>query len=169
MARMVSSGRRRQSNGLGERFTEVIIFIAMAIGILLALRWYFVIYKNSPSMTLLNYVAAIKSGNTEEQYKLLSIKTKSIYPDRDKYVSNWKMAEKLAGKMSDFSISGMTESGDKAEADVSLSVRKDSTSLLAVAGDSYTDHYILRKENDGWKIALNECFDKIKSRVAAEK
>ncbi|MEP6757198.1 MAG: hypothetical protein ABJA67_16960 [Chthonomonadales bacterium] len=169
MSRMVGSTRRRQSNGLGERFSEIIIFIAIGIGLLFAGRWYFVVYKHSPSVALVNYVAAIKSGDTEAQYGLLSIKTKKIYPDKDSYTSKWKVAEKLAGKMGDFNVSNMVENGDKAEADVSLGVRKDSTSLISVSADSFTDHYILRKENDGWKIALDECYDKIKSRAAAEK
>lgn len=169
MARMVGRARRRQNNGMGERFTEIIIFIAIGIGLLFAARWYFVIYKNSPSVTLVNYVGAIKSGDTDVQFNLLSMKTKKIYTDKESYVSKWKMAEKLAGKMGDFTISNMVESGDKAEADVALAVRKDSASLLNVSADSYKDHYILRKENDGWKIALDECFKTIKSREAAER
>ena len=178
MARTV--GRRkppREGAGLGEHFSEIAIFIAIGIGLLLAARWYFVVYKHSPTTALIAYMSGIKSGDVDAQYALLSDGTKKVYTSKSDYGSKWRPAEGMAGHMAgDFTVSNMTVSGDKAEADVNLAVRKGNggssgggSGLLDVAAENYTDHYILRKQNNEWRVALDECYDKIKSAAAAQR
>jgi hypothetical protein len=178
MARTV--GRRkpiREGTGLGEHFSEIAIFIAIGIGLLLAARWYFVVYKHSPTTALIGYIGAVKSGDVDAQYALLSEGTKKAYPSKSDYGSKWKPAEGMAGHMAgDFTVSNMVVSGDKAEADVNLAVRKGggnsnggTSGLLDVAAENYTDHYILRKEGNEWRVALDECYNKIKSAAAVQR
>ncbi len=152
----------------GEKYVEYAVFVALAIAAFFIGKWYFVVYKHSPSVALVAYVAAIKSGDTDEQYKMLDAKTRTFYTDKSTYVQKWPMSANLAGKMGDFTVSNMTESGDKAEADVAVSVRKGGDGLLNISSDTYSDHYILKKESDGWKIALSDCYNKIKSQQAGQ-
>ncbi len=152
----------------GEKYVEYIVFVILAIVLFFVGKWYFVVYKHSPSIALVDYVAAIKSGNTDVQYAMLDAKTKAIYTDKSTFVQKWPMSANLAGKMGDFTVSNVSESGDKAEADVSVSVRKAGDGLMNIASDTFSDHYVMRKEADGWKIALSECYDKIKSQQAGQ-
>ncbi len=69
--------------------------------------------------------------------------------------------------MSGSSITKLTDLGNKAEADVALTVRKSGESLIQASSDSYTDHYVLRREVEGWKVDLGA--SQIQSAAATTK
>ena len=166
MARMVSSRpRRREGKGIGERIAELSVFAAAIVGLVLAGRWYFVVYRNSPTVALMNYMGALKAGNVQGQFKMVSSSTKKIFPDEDAYRDKYKMAQGLTGRMADYRIDKITETGDKAEADVTVPIRKQGQELYQAANTDFHDHYILVKESDGWKVALDK--SDIKSSAGA--
>lgn len=168
MARMVRPTRVREGTSFGERGSEIVVFIIIVIALIFAARWYFVIYRNSPTVALMSYIGAVKAGDVDTQYGLVSANTKKFYADKDTYVDKWKMARGLHGRMVDFTITKIEQSGDKANADVSVAVRKASQDILHVEGSNVLDHYVLVKETDGWKIALDECAKTIKTLEFAE-
>ena len=52
MSRMVSRPRSTGGKGIGDRLAEFVIYIVVIAGVGLAARWYFVIYRNSPTAAL---------------------------------------------------------------------------------------------------------------------
>jgi hypothetical protein len=168
MARTVRPMRVREGRSLGERSSEIVVFIVIAAGLVWAARWYFVVYKNSPTVALMNYVGAVKAGDVDTQYAMLSASTKKSYPDKDKYQESWKLARGLHGRLVDYTISRIEESGDKANADVSIAVRKPGQEIYQAAATNVTDHYILVKDPEGWKVALDQSFKSINSLKYAE-
>ncbi len=167
MARMVRPTRVREGRSLGERSSEIIVFIVIAAGIVWAARWYFVVYKNSPTVALMNYVGAVKAGDVDTQYTMLSESTKKTYTDKDTYVDKWKMAQGLQGRLVDYTITKITEKDGVAEADVSVGIRKPSQEILQVSGSTVTDHYTLVKDPSGWRVALDKCANTIKTKEFA--
>lgn len=160
--------RVRESRGIGEHLSEIVVFIVIVAGIIWAGRWYFVVYKNSPTVALTNYIGAVKAGDVDIQYGMLSASTKKTYTDRDMYVEKWKMARGLHGRLVDYTITKIEEKGDKASADVSVAVRKPSQEIYQAASTTVTDHYVLVKEPEGWKIALDQCWKSINTAQFAE-
>ena len=71
MARLVGRSRITERNGMRIQFSELIIMVAIAIGLAAGVRWYFVVYRNSPGFTLGEYLGAVKAGNVERQYELI--------------------------------------------------------------------------------------------------
>ncbi len=166
MSRMVSPTRRREGKGLGERLAELSVFAAALVGIFLFGRWYFVIYRNSPTVALMDFMGALKAGNVEGQYKKVASDTKkNFFPDMDTYRDKFKMAQGLTGRMSDYRIDKITETGNKAEADVTVPIRKSGQELYQAANTDYHDHYVMTKESDGWKVVLDK--SDIKSQAGA--
>src|SRR5262245_1416129 len=104
MARMVSRPRRREGTGIGERLAEYSIFIIALVAIGLAARWYFVVYRHSPTYTLLQYLAAIKSGDPETQYNIISAGTKQSFSSKSNYADKWKSAQGFRGRLTDYTI-----------------------------------------------------------------
>jgi hypothetical protein len=154
MARMVSRPRYREGRGLGERLSEVIVFIVIAVGIALAVRWYLFIYLRAPGTALGNFVAATKAGNVEGQYQLLASSTKMLFPSRKEYTEKWKMAQGVAGRLTTYTIRNVVETGDKATADVTVAIRKAGQELIQIDADTFSDRYVLQREPDGWKVVL---------------
>src|SRR5689334_15370425 len=122
MARMVRPVRVKEGRSLGERGSEIIVFLLIIAGLAFGARWYFVVYKNSPTMALMNYVGALKASDVEMQYTMLSSDTKKVFPDKATYADKWKMARGLQGRLVDYTITKITETGNKAEADVSVAI-----------------------------------------------
>src|SRR5688572_29166610 len=117
MGRMVRPVRVREGRSLGERSSEIVVFIVIAVGLVWAARWYFVVYRNSPTVALMNYVGAVKAADVEKEYAMLSTPTKAVYPDVRTYRSQWNMAQGLRGRLVDYTITKIEEKGSTAEAD----------------------------------------------------
>jgi hypothetical protein len=168
MGRMVRPVRVKEGRSMGERGSEIIVFLVIIAGLIWAARWYFVVYKNSPTVALMNYVGAVKSSDVDLQYSMLSSSTKKSFPDKATYIDRWKMARGLQGRLVDYTITKITEKGNKAEANVSVAIRKPSQEIYQAAATSVVDHYVLVKEGAGWRIALDQCFNDIKTKAFAE-
>jgi hypothetical protein len=63
----------------------------------------------------------------------------------------------MSASITSFTINNGVQNGDTYTADVAMNVRKSTESLVQVASTSYTDHYVLTKEPDGWRVVLEKC------------
>jgi hypothetical protein len=170
MSRTVRRRTIKEGRSLGDYVSESLVYLVVIAGLVIAVRWYFVTYLRSPSPVLSQYLAAIKAGDVDTQYRLLSTATKSRwFPTQSIYADRFKAAQGLAGRISDFTITKLTEDpgGQKAVADVSLAIRDARQELYQASAKSYKDVYVLRKEPDGWRVALEESWDKMESSRAA--
>ena len=167
MGRMVSRSRPREGKGLGAILSESVVYVVAAVGIIIAVRWYFFIFLKSPTNALQKYLGASKGGDVKTAYSLLSADTKSAVGDQDAYDDKFPFAHGLQGHMIDYKIEKITETDDTAEADVTQTVRKAGLEVYQSASDNFADHYVLRKESGGWKIDLRN--SKLKSLNAAKK
>src|SRR5205814_353534 len=139
MARMVSRPRRKEGIGIGERLTESMAFILIGAALIAGGYWYFVIHMRSPEAALNKYIGAINSGNVDAQYDLLASSTKNrFYPSKEAYDDKWPLAHGLSARIANSTIVKKTEAGDKFEADVALTVRKETSDLLATSTESFT-------------------------------
>ena len=155
MARTVRPVRRREGRGIGEIMSEYFIYVVAVIGLLFLARWYFFIHLRSPQTALLSFLSAVKSGKVDAQYDLISASSKQTWPTEREYDRKCPLAHGLSGSLSEFTITKLTDSGEKAEADVTLSVRKQGQELYQAGADNFKDHYVLMKEGGSWKVALN--------------
>src|SRR5579871_5916364 len=85
MARVVGRTTIREGVGTGMKLSESAIFIAVAIALVIGLRWYFVVYKNSPGVALGEYLGGIKAGNVERQYAMIDDSDKQFLPSQKDY------------------------------------------------------------------------------------
>jgi hypothetical protein len=155
MARTIRPARRREGRGIGEILSEYFIYIVALIGIILLARWYFMVHLKSPQTALLGFLGAVKSGNVDKQYDLVAASTKRIWPTKRDYDRQCPLAHGLSGRLAEYTITKMTDSGDKAEADVTLSVRKEGQELYQAGADKFKDKYVLARESGEWKVALD--------------
>ncbi len=155
MARSVRPVRRREGRGIGEILSEYFIYVVAFVGLVLLARWYFFVHLKTPNTALLSFLGAVKSGNVDKQYELISASTKRLWPTKRDYDRKCPIAHGLSGTLADYTITKMTDSGEKAEADVSLSIRKEGQELYQAGANQFKDHYILTKEGGAWKIALD--------------
>lgn len=156
MARMVSRKPTKEGKGIGEVISESIVYIVVLAALAFAGRWYFFVYRASPGFALQQFLGAVNAGNYKGQYTLLSIDNKTTYPSAGSYSDKSPLAHGLSARIQNYSIDKVAESGDKADADVTLNVRKTTDSLLTTESEKFTDHYVLRKETDGWKVSLKD-------------
>lgn len=170
MSRTVRRRTIREGRGLGDYLSEWLVYLVIAAGLIFAVRWYFVTYLHSPSPALSKFLAALKAGDVDTQYAMLSATTKARwFPTRSVYRNEFKSAQGLAGRISDFTITKMTvdPDGQRAVAEVTLAIRKAHEELYQASANAYKDTYVLRKEPDGWRVALEETWNKMESRRAA--
>jgi|DewCreStandDraft_4_1066084.scaffolds.fasta_scaffold40736_2 hypothetical protein len=160
--------RYREGRGIGERLAEIVVYVVVVAALIAGARWYFVVYRNSPSPLLSRYIGAVNAGNVEEQFRLLSEETRQRFGSLSRYENQWKPARNLTGRISNFVILSMKEDGPKAEATVRLKIRDAGQELYIATTKTYTDQYVLRKEGDGWRVALHESWDRLESRKPAE-
>ncbi|MGC8669332.1 MAG: hypothetical protein ACP5VE_14590 [Chthonomonadales bacterium] len=153
MARMVRS-RPRASRGIGEFLSEWFVYIVIIAGLVAAGRWYFLVYLPGPSHALSVYLNAVGSGDYRTQYQMLRAAEKRFYGDAGAYDNKCPLGHGLAARVENFTITKMTENGNHAEADVSMVIRRTGEKIYQSATDTYTDHYVLVHEADGWKVAL---------------
>ncbi len=173
MSRMMSRPRRREGPGLGQKLSESFVYIVILIALVLAGRWYFFVYRRSPQVALQSFITAVDHSNSDAQYDMISSNTKAFYPSKDAYDSKCPLAHGLAEKIANFGITNMKVTGETAEADVSLSIRKATgtgglpgASLVNAETQPATDHYVLKEESTGWKVDLAD--SKLDSAKLAE-
>jgi hypothetical protein len=154
MGRTLSRSRPRQGKGVGEFISESIIYIIVIAAVVVAGRWYFFVYQRSPSAALLRFLGASKAGDVKTQYDMISSAAKQAVGSQDKYDDNYPLAHGLGGHIQDYKIEKLTEAGESAEADVTMTVRKAGQEIYQAGADNFNDHFVLKKENDAWKIAL---------------
>lgn len=168
MARTFSRPRRREGIGIGERLSESMAFILIGAALIAGGYWYFVIHMRSPENTINRYINAMNSGNVEAQYDLLATSTKNrFYPSKEAYDDKWPLSHGLSARVANNTIIKKSETPDRFDADVAMTLRKETSDLLATGTDSVTDHYVLKKQPDGWKIVLEA--SSIKSQSFANK
>lgn len=156
MGRIVGRQRIREGRSLGERASEIVVYVVIAAALIWGGRWYFVVYSKSPKVAMARYLGLVKSGNVKEQFAMLSSASKTYFGTPSQYEDKWPPAQKLTGRVAGWEIGEIKESGDKAEVPVTLNVRKAGQELYQAASDPYTDDYVLVKEQQGWRIALEQ-------------
>jgi len=166
MARIVGRKRIREGRGIGERLTEIVVYIVLIAGAVYGVRWYFFDHLRSPKVALGRYLGLVKSADAKAQYEMLSASSKRFFPSSRTYAQKWGPARGFAGRLADWEIESVIEKNDRAEIKATLHVRKSGQELYQAASDPYTDHYVLTKEKDGWKIALDE--SDLKSAASAK-
>jgi len=161
MARVVGRTTIREGVGSGMKLSESAVFIAVAIALVIALRWYFVVYKASPGVALGEFLGGVKAGNVERQYAMIDDSDKQQVPTQKDF-------EKLPfvhGYTERFTnITMLPEVKDPKNADVvtisaTIGVRGAAGKDLLQQGEAttVTDTYTLRKDKDGhWKVWLQK-------------
>lgn len=150
--------RRRgysEGPGLGERLSEIVVFILIACALVYAGRWYFLVYRQSPGVALTNYLHAVKAGNVDTQYGMLSASTIKYFPTQDKYESQFPASRQLAGRLAKWEVLTTETKGDVTVIKALVAVRKSGQELYQASAETFNDTYILRKENGQWKLALD--------------
>lgn len=166
MSRMVGRARVREGRSLGERFAEIVVYVLIIAGLVYGGRWYFVVYRNSPKVILAKYLRMVRAGDTKGQYALLSAQTKAYFGSESQYEQKWPAASDLAGRLAGWEITSAKEGPDRAEITAVVRVRPPNQELYQAESDPYEDRYVLVREADGWRIALDQCV--LKSVAAAK-
>lgn len=156
MGRIVGRKRIREGRSLGERLTESIVYIVLIAGAIYGVRWYVTVYLQSPKVALGKYLGYLKSGDVKAQYDMLSSSSRGFFSSVAQYEDKWAPARGFAGRLAGWEIEPATEKGDRAEVKAVLKIRKPGQALYQAASDPYTDRYVLIKEKDGWKVALDQ-------------
>ncbi len=161
MSRMMSRPRYREGVSLGTKFSEYAVIILIAVLLVAAGRYYFVVYRHSPGYVLGEYLGAIKKGDPEAQYALIDDDDKRLwYPTEDAYAKQAKQANGYTERIGSVAFSNEKIDPNKpnlAKVDATVSIRRAGEKIYESASDTYTDHYTLRKDKDGnWKVWLKE-------------
>jgi hypothetical protein len=161
MARIVGRTRINEKVGTGVRGSELVVFILIAIGLVYAARYYFVVYRNSPSFALGEYLGAIKAGDVTRQYALIDSDDKrNFFPTQQDYTKSAPQARGYTMRITDVKQQEAVIDPKKphiARINATVSMRKPATgeALYETGSDSYNDSYTLRKDSDGhWKVWL---------------
>lgn len=162
MGRVVGRTRVREGVGTGMKLSETAVFIAIGVTILLAARWYFVIYRNSPGVALGEFIGAINAGNVSRQYSLIDDADKQEWPSEKEYESKVQLARGYTERISNTSIAPAVKDEkhpDIVTIEATLNLRGVGGKDLLDNGDAKTavDTYTLRKDKDDhWKIWLTK-------------
>lgn len=160
MSRLISKRFRfdRERPTMGP--AEALIFGLIAIVLVMAGRWYFLIYRQSPGFILGQYIGAIKAGNIEKQYELLSEMDKRYFTLSD-YEKRVPAARGYTERIVGFNVgTPVPNSKDPKVANVqaTLTVRESADGqALYQSGSTQdaTDTYTMRRDKDGaWKLWL---------------
>lgn len=166
MGRIVGRRRIREGRGLGERLTEIVVYIVLIAGAVYGVRWYFTDYLRSPKIALGRYLGHVKAGDVKAQYEMLAESSKQYFPSVSAYESKWEPARGFTGRLANWQVEPISEKGNRAEVKAILNVRKSGQALYQAASDPYTDTYVLINEKGEWKVALDQ--SKLTSTAAAK-
>lgn len=156
MSRMVARRQIREGRSLGERLTELVVWIVIVGALIWGARWYFVVYRNSPKVALNAFLGHVKAGDAKAQYEMLSAQNKAFFGSVGRFETNWPASRDLAGRVASWQIKDAKEEGDKAIVDVIVHIRRPGQALYEAASDPYNDRWVLVREAEGWKIALDQ-------------
>jgi hypothetical protein len=153
---MVARKQTKEGKGIGEVISESIVYIVVLAALAFAGRWYFFVFRASPAFALQQFIGAVNAGNYKGQYALLSSDAKASFGSAGQYDDKSPLAHGFSARIQNYNIDKVTETGERAEADVTLNMRKSTDSLLASDSEKFNDHYVLKKESDGWKVSLSQ-------------
>lgn len=156
MGRMVSRSRPREGRGLGEILSEYFMFILIGAGVIAAGYWYVAIYQKTPEVAMGKFINAIKRGNTDTQYEMLSAASRQFYKSKEEYDNKLHLGHGLTERIANEVIPKTDPQGDRWEADITLNIRQKTASLTSSQVDPFTDHYVLKREGGEWKIDLTD-------------
>lgn len=162
MARMVRRTRQNDAGGMGIRLPELIVMIAAVAAIVAGIRYYFFVYRVSPGYMVTEYWGAIKAGNVERQYALVSEKDKTrYYPTQKTYETQAPQSRGYTARVADVICS--QEEKDARDPGImrvkaTISIRGSSSGKALYESDvtKYDDTYAMRKEGDQWKVWLGK-------------
>lgn len=160
MSRMISKRLRYDKERPTMRPAEALIFGLIVIGLVMAGRWYFLIYRQSPGFILGQYFGAVKAGNVERQYDLLSEMDKHYFTLSD-YEKRVPQARGYTERIAGFNVGTPVPNPKdpqvaKVQATLSVRASADGQALYqnGVTQDA-TDTYMMRQDKDGaWKLWL---------------
>ena len=161
MARVVRQSKVRERNGMTIQPAELIVMLAIIGVIIYGIRFYFVVYRNSPDFVLGEYFQAVKAGNVERQYELIDATDKqNYYPTQSVYEKNAPQSRGYTGRISKWSFSNdQTTSSGAVSVDASLSLRDSSAGkeLYQSGSSDVEDQYMLKKNSSGqWRVVLSK-------------
>lgn len=156
MGRIVGRRRIQEGRSLGERFTEIVVYVVLIAGAVYGVRWYFTDYLRSPKIALGRYLGHVKAGDVKAQYAMIAESSKRYFSSVSAYESKWEPARGLTGRLASWQVEPVAEKDDRAEVKAILNIRKSGQALYQAASDPYTDLYVLVKENGEWKVALDQ-------------
>ncbi len=162
MARIVTRSRPVKEGNTGMKFSEIVI-IALVIGVIAFGARYYMEYRKSAPFALSEFMAAVKAGNAESQYKMIS------ELDREKYFKTLSEYKRLlfphgyTERIANVVLSA-PESDPRDETVVSVKMTtqiRDTTvgKKLYENGStgSFQDTVKMRKDADGnWRVLLSK-------------
>lgn len=170
MARVVRRTKVRERNGMKIQFSELIVMIAVVAVIAYAVRYYFVINKASPGYVLGEYLQAVKAGNVEKQYELVSADDKqNFFPTQSTYEKNAKQSRGYTERLTKWSFSNeQTTTGGLVSIDAALSIRDSASgkALYQSGGKDVDDQFVLKKNSSGqWRLVLSKSRNALVQKV----
>ena len=160
----------RERNGMRIQFSELIVMIAAVAIIAYAVRYYFVVNRNSPGFVLGEYLQAIKAGSVERQYELISAEDKqNFFPTQSIYEKNAKQSRGYTERLTKWSFSNeRTTTGGMVSIDAALSIRDSATgkALYQSGGTDVNDQFVLKKNSSGqWRLVLSKSKNALVEKV----
>src|SRR5579862_4598752 len=162
MARVIGRTRQRSVYGSQMKLSEMAIFIAAVIGIVLAARWYFMVYRHSPGVALGHFLGAIKAGEGQQQYELIDEMDKQAIPTEKDY-QKLPIAQGYVERITSVDLAEAVpdpKNPDMVTIKATLGVRGSSQGKQLYetgGGEAATDTYTMHKDKDGeWKVLLSQ-------------
>lgn len=169
MAYIVKKRPVKDHNGMKVGPAEFVTMAAIVFAVLAGVRYYFVVYRQSASYIVGQYMSAVRSGNAEAQYALLDDGDKrAFFPTQQDYAKNAPQAQGYSSRISDVKLTEEKPDPGKpafAIVDAVIAIRglAEGKALYQSADvKSYPDRYLLHKsENGEWKLVLSQSAQEI--------
>ena len=160
MARVIGRSKIRENVGPGLRLPEIIVFIIIIAAVVMGVRYYFFVYRTSPSFALGEYLAAIKSGKVDQQYDLLDGSDKKKWSLKE-YEEQAPQAHGYTARIADVKMDDPKIDPKKpniATVDVTVTIRKQSEgqALYQQSSDDYKDNFTMKQDSEGkWRVLIS--------------
>jgi|SRR5579872_1475021 len=165
MARIMSRSRPVVEGSTGIKFSEIIVVAFAIAAIVLGVRAY-LDYRKGPTFALSQFVAAVKAGNVENQYKLIDeMDKKNHFPTRHDYARLETISHGYTERIENTTYGPEQKSADGTKATISMTntIRASSTGKQLYENgqkETYTDKVVMRKDSDGnWRVLLSASVD----------
>ena len=162
MARILRFRPTVDRNGMRVGGPEVIVFVVMAIGAFVGVRYYFTVHLKSAGYALGAFVGAVKAGNPEAQFDMLEANDKANVGSVKEYEKKITLGRGYATRIENFTINEELpnpKDPDEVTLKATLSVRGTASGkqLYQSSSQSVNDTYVLRKDEKGeWKVSLSK-------------